>query len=60
MKDKVKYEKPKLYFCDPTKRSRNESLSCHLHGGCCKLTKHKEFARTDEKGNAIVYKGGDL
>ena len=59
MKDKVKYEKPKLYFCDPQKRPQCRGTVCYLHGGCCELTQHKEFARTDENGNAIEYKEGD-
>lgn len=59
MKGKIKYEKPKLYYCDPTKRPRCEKTACYVNGGCCELTSFKEFARTDENGNAVEYKEGD-
>ena len=59
MKDKIKYEKPKLYYCDPAKYQQCEKTECYLYGGCCELTSFKEFARTDENGNAIEYKDGD-
>lgn len=55
----LNYEKPKLYFCDPVKRPMCEKTMCFMHGGCCKLTDQKEFAQTDENGNAIEYKEGD-
>lgn len=58
MKDKVKYKKPKLYYCDAYKRPQCRGTACYLHGGYCELTQHKEFARTDENGNAIEYKEG--
>lgn len=59
MKDKVKYEKPKLYFCDPAKRPQCKKIACYVNGGCCELTQHKEFARTDENGKYMEYKEGD-
>ena len=59
MKDKVKYKKPTLYYCDPAKRPRCEKTECYKNGGCCELTSFKEFARTDENGNAIECKEGD-
>lgn len=60
MKDEVKYVKPSvLYLCDPAKHVKCKRNSCYLHGGCCEQTQYKEFARTDENGNAIEYKEGD-
>lgn len=60
MKDKVKYEKPSvLYLCDPAKHTKCRGTACYVNGGYCELTQHKEFARTDENGNAIEYKEGD-
>lgn len=59
MKDKVKYEKPKLYFCDPRKRPQCKQIACYLNGGCCELTQYEAFARTDENGKYMEYKEGD-
>lgn len=54
--NRVKYEKPKLYLCDTNKNLQCRATACFKNGGCCELTHRKEFALTDENGNAIEYK----
>lgn len=58
MKRKIKYEKPKLYLCNADKRPQCRGTACYKNGGPCRLTAYKEFAQTDENGNAIGYKEG--
>lgn len=59
MNNKIKYEKPKLYLCDATKRPQCRATACYVNGGCCKLTQYKEYAKTDENGKPIEYKEGE-
>ena len=48
MKDKVKYEKPKLYLCDADKRPQCIATACYKNGGECQHTLDKQFAKEDE------------
>ena len=50
-----------LYYCDPEKNTECKKRGCayiftRLEGGVCCATLHREYARTDEKGNPVEYK----
>lgn len=52
--NKKYYEKSKtLYVCNPIKNNWCGKHSCFKNGGDCRLTVFKEYAMTDESGNAI-------
>lgn len=55
---KKHYEKPAIiYVCDPNKNLKCEKTACFKNGGECSLTQCREYAMTDENGNAIVEEG---
>jgi hypothetical protein len=55
LKDKVKYEKPIIYVCDPIKNIKCKKTACFKNGGECRFTQYKEYAMTDENGKSIEY-----
>lgn len=54
MKDKVKYEEPKLYYCDPAKHTKCKRNSCYKYGGMCRWTRYPEYAKTDKNSKPII------
>ena len=43
----------KLYKCDPEKNKECAKSICFLYGGPCELTRHIEWAKTDQDGKPI-------
>ena len=61
-KKKKKESKSVIYYiCDPTRAKQCPKTGCwYFREGPCQCTKHKEYAKRDEKGNPIIARPIDL
>lgn len=56
----MEQDKAIMYYCDPEKNTECRKIGCaHTmtleEGGVCFITMQREYARTDENGDPVIY-----